>query len=1039
MTPERWQQVKEIFNAALDRSVDQRETFLDEACGGDLSLRQQLERLINSHEQAGDFIEAPAAASQDSLLTDEAVTLQPDPMIGRQIGAYRLVREIGRGGMGAVYLAVRADQEFRQRVAIKLVKRGMDTDFVIRRFRNERQILAALNHPNIARLLDGGTTDDGLPYFVMEYIEGSPIHRYCDTLRLSVAERLGLFRQVCAAVAYAHEQKVIHRDIKPGNILVAEDGTTKLPKLLDFGIAKILDPDLAADTLDPTVTAMRLMTPDYASPEQARGEQVTDATDQYSLGVLLYELLTGQRPHHLRHRPPHEIARIISEEEPERPSDVVTRTREVTASDGRRTITLTPETVSHNRSSSPGELRRELAGGLDDIVMQALDKDPQYRYGSVQELSQDISRYLQGLPIIAPGYFERSEQETTAETAASEPGRPTHPNRSTRVEAALAFADKFMPSNKGARIILFLFAGSLALFTAFLIVVAGFLTFITAVDYFFDDTPGSPHPQTPALRAKKTLLRLTNNNANDGLPAWSPDGKKIAFHSNRDGKNEIYVMDADGSNVRRLTNNLANDDVPRWSPDGRKIVFDSERDGNKEIYVMDADGGNQTRLTRSKAIDTGAMWSPDGSRIAFATNRGNSYPFNFDIYVMNANGSAVKRIVRDPEYDAEPRWSPDGSKILFVTGRNNNFDVYVMDADGSNQKNLTADSPKADGAPAWSLDGSNIAIVSRRDGNDEIYVTDADGGNLKRVTYNSASDTRPSWAPDGSKLAFQTDRDGNWEIYVMSVDGELDQLTDDAADDIGPAWSPDGAKIAFSSNRAGMQHIYIMNADGSSPAQITNSPADDTEPAWSPDGKRIAFTSSRDGNREIYLMNADGSNQTRLTADPAIDIYPKWSPDGRILFNSTRDGQGNLYVMDDDGANVTRFTKLGAGQPAWSPDGRKVAFAKPTLDKTTGRLPPQIYTVDADGSNITMLTSRPNLAGEPCWSPESAKIAFVMSVDKMGARVNIFQMDSDGGNLRRLTAGPAADQRPSLSPDGSKLAFQSNRDGNYEIYVMNLR
>src|SRR5574341_69028 len=219
--------------------------------------------------------------------------------VGRQVGSYKLVREIGRGGMGAVYLAVRADREFRQRAAIKLVKRGMDTDFVIRRFRNERQILAALNHPNIARLLDGGTTTDGLPYFVMEYIEGMPIHRYCDTHRLAVAERLKLFRQVCAAVAYAHEQQVIHRDIKPGNILVTGDGT---PKLLDFGIAKILDPDLAADTLNPTATAMRLMTPDYASPEQARGEQVTDATDQYSLGVLLYELLTGRRPHQLGRR-----------------------------------------------------------------------------------------------------------------------------------------------------------------------------------------------------------------------------------------------------------------------------------------------------------------------------------------------------------------------------------------------------------------------------------------------------------------------------------------------------------------------------------------------------------------------------------------------------------------------------------------------------------------------------------------------------------------------------------------------------------------
>jgi serine/threonine protein kinase/tetratricopeptide (TPR) repeat protein len=411
---EGWKKVEEIFNAALDRPIDERETFLTEACGDDSSLRRQVEYLIDCYEQAGDFIESPAAYP-DAPTQDEAVTLQFDAMIGRRIGAYRLIREIGRGGMGAVYLAVRADDQFRQRSAIKLVKRGMDTDFILRRFRNERQILAALNHPNIARLLDGGATDDGLPYFVMEYIEGLPVHRYCDTRRLTIAERLKLFRQVCAAAHYAHENQIIHRDIKPGNILVTEDGT---PKLLDFGIAKILDPELAADTIDPTVTAMLLMTPEYASPEQARGEQVTAATDQYSLGVLLYEMLTGHRPYRVRSRAPHEIARIISEEEPEKPSDVVTRARVATASDGKRTIAMSPEEISRDRSSSPDELRRELARGLDDVVMRALRKSPQQRYDSTQDLSQDIHRYLQGLPVATPAYAGATEQDFDAETAA---------------------------------------------------------------------------------------------------------------------------------------------------------------------------------------------------------------------------------------------------------------------------------------------------------------------------------------------------------------------------------------------------------------------------------------------------------------------------------------------------------------------------------------------------------------------------------------------------------------------------------------------
>ena len=232
-------------------------------------------------------------------------------MIGRRLGSYRIEREIGRGGMGAVYEASRADNEFNKRAAIKLVKRGMDTDFILRRFRKERQILAALDHPHIAGLLDGGTTEDGLPYFVMEFIEGQPLYSYCDNNKLNITERLKLFRSICDAVHYAHQKQVVHRDIKPSNVLVTSAG---IPKLLDFGIAKLLNPQLAGDiTHDPTATAMRLMTPEYvAGTSTGRADHAT--TDVYSLGVLLYELLTGHRPYRLVNRAPHEIARVICEE-----------------------------------------------------------------------------------------------------------------------------------------------------------------------------------------------------------------------------------------------------------------------------------------------------------------------------------------------------------------------------------------------------------------------------------------------------------------------------------------------------------------------------------------------------------------------------------------------------------------------------------------------------------------------------------------------------------------------------------------------------
>src|SRR5678809_220364 len=229
--------------------------------------------------------------------------------------------------MGAVYEALRADNEFHKRAAIKLVKRGMDTDFILRRFRTERQILAALDHPHIARLLDGGTTDDGLPYFVMEFIEGQPLYHYSDAHQLNISERLKLFMSICDALHYAHQKQVVHRDIKPSNVLVTSEG---VPKLLDFGIAKLLDPGLVGDiTHDPTATAMRLMTPEYASPEQVQGAPTSPTTDVYSLGVLLYELLTGHRPYRLDNRAPHEIARVICEESPTPPSIIITRTEDL--------------------------------------------------------------------------------------------------------------------------------------------------------------------------------------------------------------------------------------------------------------------------------------------------------------------------------------------------------------------------------------------------------------------------------------------------------------------------------------------------------------------------------------------------------------------------------------------------------------------------------------------------------------------------------------------------------------------------------------
>jgi serine/threonine protein kinase/tetratricopeptide (TPR) repeat protein len=388
MEPQRWRQIEDLFHSALDCEPGRRADFLNSACAGNASLRQEIESLLSSYEK-GSFTETPAFAEGIKLLEES----EARSLVGQNIGPYRVTQIIGQGGMGAVYLAARSDQVFQKEVAIKLIKRGQDTDDVIRRFRGERQILASLDHPNITRLLDGGTTDDGIPYFVMEYIHGQPIDSYCDSHKLDIAERLKLFQSVCSAVHFAHQNLVIHRDIKSGNILVTAEG---VPRLLDFGIAKLLasEPSVA----DPTLTIARRMTPESASPEQVRGGSITTASDVYSLGVLLYKLLTGHSPYRLAGRSPDQIERAICEEDPEKPSAVIDRVEGA----------ATPQSVSETGEGAPDKLRRRLRGDLDNILLMALRKEPPRRYASVLQFSEDIRRHLEGLPVIArrdtPGY-----------------------------------------------------------------------------------------------------------------------------------------------------------------------------------------------------------------------------------------------------------------------------------------------------------------------------------------------------------------------------------------------------------------------------------------------------------------------------------------------------------------------------------------------------------------------------------------------------------------------------------------------------------
>lgn len=358
MNAENWKKIKSVFAEAVELPMAERDDFLNKNC--DAEIRAEVEKML-------------AMDADDSL---ETSPIEQFNLIGKKIGKYKIISEIGRGGMGNVYLATRED--LGQKVAIKIIKRGLDSADILRRFKHESEILATLEDPNIARLIDSGTTPDGLPFYAMEFVEGQQIDEFCQDKTLE--EKLNLFRQICKAVAYAHTRLIVHRDLKPSNILVTEDGTAKL---LDFGIAKILSKDNFGKK--GTATSLGMMTPNYASPEQIRGEQVTTATDIYSLGIILYELLTGVLPYDLQDKTLDKVLEIVSKIEITRPSDI--------------------ETVRQGEKISPSQSPKvslsELKGDLDNIVLKSLQKEPERRYQSVKDFSEDIHRFLVGLPISA--------------------------------------------------------------------------------------------------------------------------------------------------------------------------------------------------------------------------------------------------------------------------------------------------------------------------------------------------------------------------------------------------------------------------------------------------------------------------------------------------------------------------------------------------------------------------------------------------------------------------------------------------------------
>jgi serine/threonine protein kinase/WD40 repeat protein len=895
MTPERWRTIREVLQEALEIAPPERPAYMDRTCAADDSLRREVESLLASSDAArSSFLESPALATV--ALPNGGRT--EDAMGDRHLGVYQLVRRIGQGGMGAVFLAVRADGEFRQQVAIKLVPSGLDSGELLDRFRIERQTLAGLDHPNIVKLLDGGSTPEGLPYLVMDYVEGSPIDEYCDQHKLSVEQRLRLFGKVCEAVEYAHQKQVIHRDLKPSNILVTASG---VPKLLDFGIAKVLEPTAA--TLSVTQTSTRCMTPAYASPEQVRGGRVTPATDVYSLGIVLYELLSGRGAYRLKGHAPSEIERAICEQTPEAPSTAVGRVETETSSDG-TTVTKTPELVSQAREGQPEKLRRRLRGDLDNIVLKALRKEPARRYESVQELARDIDRHLNHLPITA---------------------RPP----------SLAYrASKFIQRHKVEA------SGALAAVIVLLLIAAG----------WFFRTDDSAHPSLH-------VTPLTTYLGAEVFPTFSPDGRRIAFVWNGEDEKQVdlFVKPIGPGDPVRLTRDPEPECYPAWSPDGRFIAFlhcapgtiDGFIPGTAEVWLVSATGGAKRRVGVIDSPDYFPIpplaWMSDSKALIVRDKVPNSS--QFALFLLALESGEKHQLTWPPanwEGDSAPAVSPDGRSLAFIrTAHYGASYIFLKDLTikfKTQAKQLTW-------KPAFLLNVMWRA-TGRRSSPEILYlvndiairslwrVASSGDGPPKQVSAIGELGMHVAISPQGDRLAYTNHR---WieSIWRLDLSGSRRKpatpfrLISSTRPDLNPQISPDGKRIAFSSGRTGSMEIWLANGDGSGVRQLTSFGAETGTPRWSPDSTRIAADSNVGGTTHIYIIDTRDGTSRELTTGAGDDRIPSWSSDGKwIYFASNRTGEYETWKVAVDGGSAVRISRGGGYGGFESPDGRFFYYVK---------------------------------------------------------------------------------------------------------------
>jgi WD40 repeat protein/serine/threonine protein kinase len=1026
------------FDEALQLDPSLRAGYLDENYPSDPELRGELESLLAAHERMRpDFLNTPAAGLDAFQDLSGA-----DPWIGRHIGPYQLVRQLGSGGMGEVYFAVRADAEFHQEVAIKLIRSGQDSAAVVSRFKIERQILASLDHPNIAKLLDGGRTPQGQPYFVMEYVPGVPIMDYCDAKKLKVRERLELFIQVCEGVQYAHQNAIIHRDLKPANILVAEVDGKPVPRIIDFGVAKASAPSVPEHT-QLTRFGHLMGTPDYMSPEQAdpRVRIIDTRTDVYSLGVILYVLLTGLLPFEPKRRgnqPLDEFLRWLRENEAPRASTKVSADRDNSA------------VSALARGVEPQQLVRLLRGDLDWITMKALERERDRRYGSPSDLAADLRRYLNHEPIVArpaSAAYQVRKFIRRHRVATGFIGMVMVLSAVASAAAVIAFHKQHEAEFQTTQALqaqsrLLTQAAAQRLKDGDVTSAQGIILEVLTNPRFTAARTAAANSVFQDIRAADVQLAVLSGHADQVISAaYSPDGTRIVTASY---DRTARIWDAHtGAQLAVLSGHGGLVLAAAYSPDGTRILTAS---ADKTARIWDSHTGAQLAVLSGGDEAEGAAYSPDGTRIVTGS-------INAGARIWDARtGAQLAMLPGDGVSVFTGAFSPDGSRIVICSGH-----TVARIWDVRSGKELLVLRGHADNVQSarYSPDGTRVVTASddrtartwdARTGA-QLAVLSGHGG----IVYSAA------YSPDGTRIVTAAD-DKTVRVWDARTGTQLAVLSGHGGFVYSAAYSPDGTRIVSASGdktarvwdtRMGAQlvlsgHESFLHTAAYSPdgTRIVTSSNDQTARIWdartgaqlavlsqnndlfsaafSPDGTRVVTALT--GDKTARILDARSGRQLAvLSGHQARLNCAAYSPDGTRVVTASLDNTARIW----DALTGVQLTALvGHGDyvycAAYSPDGTRIVTA--SADKTA-----RIWDART-GAQLGVLSGHSDLVSTAVYSPDGTRIV-TASVDKT-ARI----WDArTGAQLTVLSGHGERVGSAAYSPDGTRIVTAS-RDKTARIW-----